>query len=244
MELVETKQLSDMKSDFINNINHELKTPLSTISIANKSLQNEQVINNPEKSRKMIQVIDRQTKRLQRLINQVLDISKWEKEEMELKKESIHINHFLKTITDDFTLKLKDKPADIQTNFQAGKDLLQIDPFHFTTAIYNLLDNAVRYSKNTAHIHISTKNENERLLIEVRDQGIGMDSATQQQIFEKFYRGQKGNVYHSKGLGLGLYYVKKSVEAHNGNITLSSKKAKGSSFKIYLPLCENQNQIN
>lgn len=228
------KQLSDMKSDFINNINHELKTPLATISIANKSLQNAKIRQNETKALQTTAIIERQTKRLQHLIEQVLELTQQEQETIHLKLETVQINVFLKTIVDDFSTNIINEDISIQTDFSAKNDMVTIDKFHFTTAIFNLLDNAVKYNDNEISVSIATKNLKNAILIKVSDNGIGMDKQTQKHIFDKFYRGQKENIYHHKGLGLGLFYVKKSIESHGGKITISSKKGYGSSFSIYL----------
>jgi len=225
------KRLSDMKSDFINNINHELKTPLATITIANKSFQNKKIRQNEMKALQTTAIIERQTKRLQHLIEQVLELTQ-EQQTTSLKLEKVGLNSFLQTLVADFPKK--DKTIDIETDFSAENDIVAIDKFHFTTAIFNLLDNAVKYNENEVSIRVATKNLKDKLLIEISDNGIGMNKQTQKHIFDKFYRGQKGNIYHHKGLGLGLFYVKKSIEAHGGKIELSSKIGKGSSFSIHL----------
>ncbi len=234
------KKMSDMKSDFINNISHELKTPLATIAVANKSLQNGKIASNPELAANMVQVIDRQSKRLQQLINQVLDLTIWERSDHQLNKESVHINEFLQLVVEDFKLKQTSLEMDLDMNMRANPDDANIDVFHFTTVIFNLLDNAVKYSKGKPIVRVTSKNEHEKLLITIEDEGMGMDKETQEHIFDKFFRGQKGNLHTVKGLGLGLYYVQKSMEAHGGGIEVASKKGKGSIFKLQLPLALDQ----
>lgn len=228
------KQLSDMKSDFINNINHELKTPLATIIIANKSLQNAKIRQNETKALQTTDIIERQTKRLQHLIEQVLELTQQEQEMIHLKLEEVNMNVFLQTIVNDFSTSATNQDVIIQTNFLAKNDKVAIDKFHFTTAIFNLLDNALKYNENEVLISIATKNLKNAFFIEIKDNGVGMDKQTQKYIFDKFYRGQKDNIYHQKGLGLGLFYVKKSIDSHGGKIEMSSKIGQGSSFSIYL----------
>ncbi len=230
------KKMSDMKSDFINNISHELKTPLATIAVANKSLQNGKIASNPILAANMVQVIDRQSKRLQQLINQVLDLTIWERTNPILEKEKVEINGFLETIVADFRLKQKDKALDLETQFHVPSIELNIDEFHLTTVISNLLDNAVKYSNGKPVIRLKTKQKDNFLQIYIEDKGMGMDSETQQYIFDKFYRGQKGNLHTVKGLGLGLYYARKSIEAHGGTIEVQSKKGEGSTFVLQLPI--------
>jgi len=232
------KKMSDMKSDFINNISHELKTPLATIAVANKSLQNGKIANNPAMAANMVEVIDRQSKRLQRLINQVLDLTIWERTNHELNKELVQMNDFLQTAVADFKLKQRDKLLDLEMDFEAVEDGVEIDTFHFTTVVFNLLDNAVKYSDGKPYIRVRTRQMGENLQIYIEDKGLGMDKQTQQHIFDKFFRGQKGNLHTVKGLGLGLYYVHKSVEAHGGTIEVQSKKGKGSIFKLQFPLSD------
>ncbi len=232
------KKMSDMKSDFINNISHELKTPLATIAVANKSLQNGKIAKNPAMAANMVEVIDRQSKRLQRLINQVLDLTIWERTNHELDKELVELNDFLRTVVADFKLKQMDRPLDLKMDFEAVRDEVEIDIFHFTTVVFNLLDNAVKYSDGKPCIVVRTKELGNNLQIYIEDKGLGMDKQTQQHIFDKFFRGQKGNLHTVKGLGLGLYYVYKSVEAHGGTIEVQSKKGKGSVFKLQIPLAE------
>ncbi|MEZ4885121.1 MAG: HAMP domain-containing sensor histidine kinase [Chitinophagales bacterium] len=229
------KKMSDMKSDFINNISHELKTPLATIAVANKSLQNGKIVNNPVLAANMVEVIDRQSKRLQKLINQVLDLTIWERTNPTLEKEPVEMNSFLATIVADFKLKQTDKPLDLEVDLSANQDIINIDKFHLTTVISNLLDNALKYSGENPIIRVKTNDNGEYLQISIEDKGMGMDRETQQHIFDKFYRGQKGNLHTVKGLGLGLYYVRKSIESHGGTIEVESKKGKGSIFRIQLP---------
>ena len=196
------------------------------------------IANNPVLAANMVEVIDRQSKRLQRLINQVLDLTIWERTNPELKQKQVPIKRFLETIVADFRLKQMDIPLDIQTNLESLQDELSlyIDPFHITTVISNLLDNAVKYSTEKPVIRLSSQQVGNYLQISIGDEGMGMDRETQQHIFDKFYRGQKGNLHTVKGLGLGLYYAQKSIEAHGGMIEVESKKGKGSVFKLRLPL--------
>lgn len=230
------KKMSDMKSDFINNISHELKTPLATIAVANKSLQNGKIANNPTLAANMVEVIDRQSKRLQQLINQVLDLTIWERTNPVLEKEVVEINDFLETIIADFRLKQMGKDLVLETDFSTSVIEVNIDKFHLTTVIFNLLGNAVKYSDEKPVIRLKTKQKGDFLQIYIEDEGLGMDSETQQYIFDKFYRGQKGNLHTVKGLGLGLYYTQKSIEAHGGTIEVESKKGKGSVFILQLPV--------
>ncbi len=233
------KKLSDIKSDFINNISHELKTPLATINVANKSLQKDQIADNKSQRQHLLQIIHRQSQRLQQLINQVLDISIKEQEAWKLEREHLSLNHFLEQVVADF--QLKEATIPIVLNLQATNDQVLIAPFHFTTVINNLLDNAVKYNPNKELIRVETFDKNNQQIgIRIIDEGIGMSMTTKGLIFDKFYRAAKGDVHNVKGLGLGLYYVKQVVEAHNGTIEVESEIGKGSCFEIILPLERSQ----
>ena len=174
-------------------------------------MQNKKIRQNDAKATQTTAIIERQTKRLQHLIEQVLELTQHGQESINLNLEQLNMNVFLQTIVNDFPTSSANNEVNIQTDFAAKNDMVSIDKFHFTTAIFNLLDNAVKYNENEVLIQISTKNIKNTLLIEIRDNGIGMNKQTQKYIFDKFYRGQKDNVYHHKGLGLGLFYVKKSI---------------------------------
>lgn len=227
------KRLSDMQRNFISNVTHELKTPLTTIAIANKSLQKENTLANPVLMNGMLEVIDRQSKRLQRLITQVLDLSIWEKEAFSLETENLSLHQLIKTIVYDFDLKQQDKKVLVSCDLNAVNDWVKVDAFHFTTAFNNLLDNAVKYSKDEVEIKIASANPSpNNIVLTISDNGIGMKQQTIHFIFDKFYRAQAGNIHNVKGLGLGLYYVKKSIEAHGGTIKVKSKLGKGSTFSI------------
>ncbi len=228
------KKLSDIKSDFINNISHELKTPLATINVANKSLQKDQIAENKTQRQHLLQIIHRQSQRLQQLINQVLDISIQEQEAWQFEREYLSLNEFLQQVTADF--QLKEATVPLKLSLHATNDQVFIAPFHFTTVINNLLDNAIKYTPQKTPVQVITTNPDPDLIsIRIIDQGIGMSTTTKGLIFDKFYRAAKGDVHNVKGLGLGLYYVKKAVEAHDGSIRVESEVGQGSCFEIILP---------
>ncbi len=233
------KQLSDMKSDFINNMNHELKTPLSTIAIANKSLQQDAIRNNPQKANKMLTIIDRQTHRLQMLIDEVLDLAIGKQKSFKINPSTTQLNPFLQAVINDYKVKTAEQNVQIITNFAATNNTVNLDDYHFTSVVLNLLDNAVKYNEDAVHINIKTLNKlkcPKQIFITINDNGIGMGKTTLAHLFDKFYRGQKGNIYNHKGLGIGLYYVQQLVQAHGGTITVTSKLGKGSTFEISLPI--------
>lgn len=229
------KKLSLMKSDFINNMTHELKTPLATIGVVTNMLN--KISGNQSQTHNLSQVIQRQNLRLQGLIDSVLDVTMWEKNMMQLNAQKINMADFLKGIVQDFELKHQD--IDIEVSLEAVKScLLSIDSFHFTTVMYNLLDNAVKYSPAPAKIAINTQvlPEKQQLKIVVSDWGQGITKEAQKHIFDKFYREGNGLVHQVKGLGLGLYAVKNIITAHQGNISVQSKPGQGTTFEIQLTI--------
>jgi len=231
---IKQKKLSEMKSDFINNITHEFHTPLSVIYVANKSLQNEKIIGNKENIQPLTEVIQRQSERLQRLIRQVLDIVTTDK--MKLNKNAHSINNLLDEIILDYWLNVSDKQVKLIFEEKAATDKAYLDKFHFTTMVNNLLDNAVKYNdKELKTISISTMVVNNHLQLVIKDNGIGMKPDTMRYIFQKFFRGGSSISRTSKGLGLGLYYVKQSVEAHQWKIQVTSIYGQGSTFAIIIP---------
>ena len=229
--LIRQKREADLQKDFINNITHEFKTPLATISLASKNLKNPKVQVAGKKIDSLADLIERQNTRLQKLIDQAMDSSMADRG-LILKTEEINIHEFLGNRVADFEIKLSNSDATITTDFSKKEVLLPIDTFHFTTMFYNLLDNAVKYSKESPRIQISTVARDDRFVLKIKDNGIGMDLKNGVDIFEKFYRVNKGNVHDVKGLGLGLFYVKKIVEAHGGEIFVESELGKGTCFEI------------
>ncbi|WP_298392909.1 sensor histidine kinase KdpD [Flavobacterium sp.] len=227
--LIKQKKISDIKTDFINNITHELKTPLTTLSVSTKILERKEVKENDLVYNQLIQTINRQNERLQNLIDQVMSNSLGF-EEIELNKEKIKTNSFLHTIIDDF--KLANPSIEIQTSFNSETQLT-LDKFHLTTAIVNVLENAVKYGAKT--IYVTTNIENNEFKISIEDDGIGIAKNKQSLLFDKFYRVEKGNLHNTKGLGLGLYYVDQIIKAHKGTINLVSDLGKGTRLTLSIP---------
>ena len=230
------KKLSEMKSDFINNITHEFHTPLSAIIVANKSLQNEKIIEKKENINSLTSIIQRQSDRLKTLIGQVLDIVTANK--INLRKEPHSVHNLLDEILLDYRLNLANENKSITLSFNKGavKDNVELDQFYFTTMMLNILDNAVRYNNSEVkEINVFTLNDDEHLQIIIKDNGIGMKPEIIKHIFEKFYRSPNGMSNQTKGLGLGLFYVKQGVEAHDWQINVDSKPGDGSVFTIKIP---------
>ncbi|MDX6182730.1 HAMP domain-containing sensor histidine kinase [Flavobacterium sp. Fl-77] len=225
--LIKQKKVSDVKTDFINNITHELKTPLATLSISTKILEQKNIRDNDEKFISLVNTISRQNNRLQHLIDQVMANSLAENQ-IELQKEKIITEDFLLSIIKDF--KIGNPQITIETDFQTKKTILVLDQFHLTTAILNVLENAVKYGSNK--ILLTTKNYQNQFTIAIEDNGIGISKNKQALLFEKFYRVEQGNLHTTKGLGLGLYYVHQIIKAHQGSIAVMSDLGKGAVFTI------------
>jgi len=228
------KKLSDMKSDFINNMTHELKTPLSTIAVATTTLSDDQMMENRGKVREISKIIKKQNKHLTELIERILDISIWEKDQVRLRKKKVHIWEFMNEKLDSFRIEYNNDKLKLTEEFNLEKDYITIDEVHMTTVLNNLLSNAVKYCENSPEIHVKVL-LNDKLSIQISDNGIGLKKDELKHIFDKFYRVGKGDFKTVKGLGLGLYYVKQIVNAHMGEIFVTSNPGKGSTFTINIP---------
>ncbi len=229
------KKLNEMKSDFINNMTHEFKTPISVISLASELLLKPNINEDPLKALKYARIIYDENARMKSQVEQILKVSKLEKGEIELNKEKTDVNKLILRIVANFELAIRDREGIIQTDLKASKSEIHADYFHLTNIISNLLDNANKYSPNSPNILISTKNIEKGILISVEDHGIGISPQNQKNIFMNLFRVPTGNVHDVRGFGIGLYYVKTYVEAHDGRINLESELAKGSRFNVYLP---------
>ena len=229
------KKLSEMKSDFINSITHEFHTPLAAIIVANKTMQNEKIISSKESIRPLTEVVQRQAERLRILISQVLDITTLNK--ISLQKEEYSVHLLLDELLLDYRLKLTDANTLFMLQKSAPRDLVLLDRFWFTTILLNIFDNAIKYNvKEEKEITVTTFEDKRTLYISIRDNGIGMTEETQRHIFEKFYRNMRHTKDTVKGLGLGLFYVKQAIDAHNWKIEIVSTEGEGSIFVISIPL--------
>ncbi len=232
--LMEEKRLSNLKTDFINNMTHELKTPLSTITVAGKTLEMPQIRTNEEKILETARLIGKQSVHLNQLINMILEISMWERTEFQLDKKTVDIEEFMNDVIDLFKSGGGDG-AKITQKYNFGEKKIDLDVVYFTTMINNLLSNAVKYCDGDPEIEIEGFATENNVSIKITDNGIGIGKSDQKHVFDKFYRASTGNIHKYKGLGLGLYYVKRIAEAHGGDVTVSSKPGKGSIFTITLP---------
>lgn len=233
--LIKQKKVADVKTDFINNITHELKTPLATLSLASKSLKKREVLDSPEAFQNTLGILDRQNSRLQKLIDQVMTNSLGS-EELVLNREQIIDTSYLENRIDDFALSVQSQDLTIQRNIEPKEVVLRIDTFLFTTALFNILENAVKYGKESIEITIVSRLTNNHYEIEISDNGIGISEKDQKAVFDKFYRVASGNIHNVKGLGLGLYYTKQVIDAHEGSIQMKSELNKGTTFTITIPV--------
>lgn len=232
--LKEERRLSDLKTDFINNMTHELKTPLSTITVASKTLEFDKIINDREKIIETARLIGKQSISLNQLINLILEISIWERTEFEPEMKQVAIGRILNDIIDSFRAGNRDG-VEILTDISLEGLIIRADVTYFTTMINNLLLNAVKYSPENPRISIKAYFNGSEIKISVSDNGMGIDKAYQKLVFDKFFRISHGDIHKTKGLGLGLYYVKRIAESHGGHIELFSQPGKGSTFTIVLP---------
>jgi signal transduction histidine kinase len=233
--LITQKKIAEIKTDFINNITHELKTPLATLSIATKSLKNDTIKSNPDAFSNTIDIVNRQNQRLQKLIDQVMTNS-LSNEEIVLNKEQVIDNKYFKNIIEDFKLSKQHNNLTIINEIYSSEILLRIDKFHFATAILNILENAVKYSAENPKITFKTKLKSGNYCLFISDNGIGISEKNQKHLFDKFYRVSDGDVHDVKGLGLGLYYTSQIINAHQGSISIDSELNKGTTFTIKIPV--------
>ena len=233
--ILRQKKISEMKSDFINNMTHEFKTPIATISVAADSISNQKVIENPERIRYFIEMIKKENLRMNRQVEDILTIARLDKKEFEFKWEAINLHEVIENAMQSIVLQVEKKGGTITSDFQAVNPVATSDINHFANLIYNLLDNANKYSLNAPEIKIATRNTSKGVIITIEDRGIGMTKMVQSRIFERFYRQTSGNIHNVKGFGLGLSYVKAILEANRGNITVHSEPGEGSSFEVFIP---------
>ena len=232
--LMEERRLSNLKTDFINNMTHELKTPLSTITVAGRTLEMPQIRSNDEKILETAKLIGKQSIHLNQLINMILEISMWERTQFQLEKRTVDIEEVMKDIVESFKSG-GGNGAQIIEKYNMSGVMADLDVVYFTTLLNNLLSNAVKYSDKQPVIEIEGFPVNNSVCIKVTDNGIGINKLDQKHIFDKFYRASSGNIHKFKGLGLGLYYVKKIAEAHGGDVSVNSKPGNGSTFTVTLP---------
>ncbi len=236
--MLKQKKLGEIKNDFINNMTHEFKTPIATISLAVDAMRNERVIQDRDKLSYFSGIIKEENQRMNRQVETILKASQLEKQEVDLNLKPLHVHEIIKDVVDNFSLQLAEKQGMVEMQLDAQNDLIKADEVHFSNLVNNLVDNAVKYAKENTPpvIRLSTQSNAKHFTMRIEDNGIGMTRDTVKRIFERFYRAHTGNVHNVKGFGLGLSYVKTMVEAHDGDIKAESVLGKGSTFTIDLPL--------
>jgi len=235
-QLIKQRLISEIKTDFINNMTHEFKTPIATINLALDAIKNPKIIDDKEKVLKYLQMIKDENKRMHAQVENVLRISKLEKKELDISKENNNIHEIIEEAIEHVNLIIEDRNGTITTHFNANRTTALLNDVHFTNVIVNILDNAIKYSPENPVIDIYTENINDFVIVRIKDNGAGMSKTAQKRIFEKFYREHTGDLHNVKGHGLGLAYVKRIIEDHNGQIFVESEKGKGSTFIIKVPL--------
>jgi len=233
--MLNQKKLSNIKNDFINNMTHELKTPVSTISLALEVIKDKSLNHSPEKNERYLNIIQDENKRLGLQVERVLQIAQLERGDIQLKFETLNISEVLNQAILNMGVQLDQFQVDLETIFPDSPLFVQADSVHLTNIFVNLLDNAIKYSGDNPKIKMRIFSENNQVAITIHDNGIGISKEHQQKIFEKFYRVPKGNLHDVKGFGLGLSYVKNLVELHHGKIKLTSQPTEGTEFTVFLP---------
>lgn len=238
------KRYTEIKNDFINNMTHELKTPIASISLAAQMMNDDSVMKSEQMSKHLGGVIADESKRLRFLVEKVLQMSMFDKKSVVFKKKQLDLNEMVETVAATFTLRVEHTGGKIYTEIEAVDSAIYVDEVHFQNAITNLMDNAVKYRKTDEplDIYIRTWNEHDRLLLSIRDTGQGIKKENLKKIFDKFYRVHTGNKHDVKGFGLGLAYVKKVVDLHQGDIKCESDLGKGTKFTISLPILKENEE--
>jgi two-component system phosphate regulon sensor histidine kinase PhoR len=235
------KRLSEIRNDFISNMTHELKTPISTISLASQMLGDKSIPFEIKNIGQISKIISEECRRLGSQVEKVLQTSVFDKGKLKLRFNEVNMHEIIEGVVDNFSIQVKNRNGRINVELEASEFIVQADQVHITNVMSNLLDNAIKYTNLDPEITVSTDNKEEFLLIKVKDNGIGISRNDQRRVFEKFYRVPTGNVHTVKGFGLGLSYVKMVAEAHSGYVEVESELYKGSTFKVYLPIKANDN---
>ncbi|CAI8203318.1 MAG: Signal-transduction histidine kinase senX3 [Formosa sp. Hel1_33_131] len=235
-QLIKQRKISQMKSDFINNMTHEFKTPIATINLALDAIKNPKIINDQEKVKRYLRMIKEENKRMNAQVENVLRISQLQKKQLNISKERLKLHDLIEDAITHVELIVEDRNGYINTHFNAPKSSVLANETYFTNVIVNVLDNAIKYSDNAPNIDVYTENIGNNIILSIKDQGKGMNKAVQKRIFEEFYREYTGDVHNVKGHGLGLANVKRIVENHQGIVSVDSEKGRGSTFIIKLPL--------
>ncbi len=233
--ILNQKKLSEIKSDFINNMTHEFKTPIATINLATDNIANPKIIDKPDYISPFLKIIKEENKRMNNQVERVLQMSLIEKSDFQLMPANTDLHQLINDAIAKMQLLANQKSAIITSDLKADLTVFNVDEIHFTNVVVNLLENALKYSKQDPHINITTLNNKNGIEIMIKDNGIGMSKEQQAKVFEKFFIATKGNIHNVKGFGLGLSYVKAIMVEHGGNVFVKSKLGEGSEFKLFLP---------
>jgi two-component system phosphate regulon sensor histidine kinase PhoR len=233
--LIRQKKINEMKSDFINNMTHEFKTPIATISLAADTITNPKVIKDEASIRHFIGMIKKENSRMNKKVETILQIASLDKKEIEFRFENVSIHSIIEHAVDTIDIQVQQRNGNIDLRLEAEEPVIYGDTEHLTNLVNNFLDNAIKYSPESPEISVRTMNVEKGVILSVEDKGIGMTKTVQSKIFERFYRQNSGDVHDVKGFGLGLNYARAIIDAHKGNITVFSEPGKGSRFDIFLP---------
>jgi len=235
-QLLRQKKISAIKTDFINNMTHEFKTPIATINVALDSIKNPKILTDSNKVLRYVQMIRDENKRMHAQVENVLRISRLQKDQLEIQKEIIDGHDIIEDAITHVSLLIKDREGVLSTHLKALTSEIVANQFHLTNVVVNILENAIKYSEGPPNIEVHSESTNKYFIFSVKDEGIGMSKSVQKNIFQKFYREERGNIHNVKGHGLGLAYVKEIVEKHHGTVFVESEKGVGSIFTVKLPI--------
>lgn len=233
--ILKQRRLSEIQKDFINNMTHEFKTPISTIAISTEVLKDPKIVHAPERLLNYTTIIQNENNRLKQQVERVLQMARLDREEIALKKEHLDVHELIQEAVKNISLSLNSKQGQIDLHLDAHPSTAYVDKLHVTNVFFNLLDNAIKYCTRDPHIVIQTRNKTNFLEIAISDNGIGISAENQKKVFHKFFRVPTGNVHDVKGFGIGLNYVKLVAETHKGKISLTSEPGKGSTFILLIP---------
>lgn len=233
--IIRQKRLSEVKTDFVNNMTHELKTPISTIGLSSEMLMNGDFTNEPERLKRYAEIIYKENKRLKEQVERVLNMAKLDRNELDLQFENVDIHELIDESAENFRFNQILQGGKIELDLKANNNFVKVDLVHITNIIFNLFDNAVKYTEGKADVKVTSIDKEDGIQISIKDNGIGIDKEHIKQVFEQFYRVPTGDKHDVKGFGLGLYYVKLIIEKHGGKISIQSKIGQGSTFTFWLP---------
>lgn len=234
--ILKQRRLSEVQRDFINNMTHEFKTPISTIALSSEVLTGPDIAQTPERLKRYASIIQQESNRLQQQIDRVLQMARLDRDQVQLVKEQVSVHRLLREAVDSLTLAMQERGGTFSLNLNAEDDIVLADPLHLGNVFFNLLDNAIKYTTASPHVELRTATENHELIISIADNGIGIAKENHKHVFDRFFRVSTGNRHDVKGFGLGLHYVRQMVVKQGGHIALQSEVGRGSTFTIRLPL--------